>query len=169
MTGTKTRSPPAAARARAGTTAAREAPKKAARPVTARAGSEDAAVRIDRLIAGLADWRGATLAGIRRVIREVEPGVIEEWKWMGTPVWSHGGMVALANAHKDKVKLTFFHGARLRDPHGLFNAGLGGNRWRAIDFRQGDAVDTQALRALLREAIDYNATHAVPGSRGSRR
>lgn len=154
-----------AAKAPAKKTSARKAVAgKAASPSP----STGASRQIDRKIAELGDWRGAMLAEIRRVIREVDPEVVEEWKWMGTPVWSHAGMYALANAHKDKVKLTFFHGARLPDPHRVFNAGLGGNKWRAIDFREGDTVDTPALRELLREAIAYNATHAVPKSRGSR-
>jgi hypothetical protein len=94
--------------------------------------------------------------------------VVEDWKWMGSPVWSHDGMYALANAHKAKVKLTFHHGAQLEDPEKLFNAGLGGSEWRAIDFHEGDEIDKPALEALLREAIAYNATHAVPKSKGSR-
>jgi len=124
--------------------------------------------RIDRKIAALGDWRGERLAQLRALIHDVDPQVVEEWKWMGTPVWSHDGMVALANPHKDKVKLTFFHGAKLKDPAKLFNAGLSGGKWRAIDFHEGDRVDTRALKALLREAIAYNTTHAVPKSRGSR-
>jgi hypothetical protein len=128
----------------------------------------DASQRIDRKIASLGDWRGERLAQLRRLIHEVDPQVVEEWKWMGTPVWSHEGMYALANPHKDKVKLTFFHGAKLADPAGLFNAGLDGGKWRAIDFREGDKVDTRALKALLREAIAYNTAHSVPRSRGSR-
>jgi hypothetical protein len=88
---------------------------------------------------------------------------------MGTPVWSQAGMLLLANPHKDKVKLTFFHGARLRDPQGLFNAGLGGGSWRAIDLRAADRLDEAAFKALLREALDYNLAHAAPRSRGSRR
>jgi hypothetical protein len=128
-----------------------------------------ASKRIEEKIASLGDWRGERLAAIRQLIHEVDPEVVEEWKWMGTPVWSHEGMYALANAHKDKVKLTFHHGAQLRDPKKLFNAGLGGNKWRAIDFREGDDIDETALRALLREAIAYNTTHSVAKSRGSRR
>jgi hypothetical protein len=124
--------------------------------------------RIDESIAQLGDWRGERLAEIRRLIHEVDPEVVEEWKWMGTPVWSHDGMYALANAHTDKVKLTFFHGAELPDPRKLFNAGLGGKKWRAIDFREGDRIDETALAAMLREAVAYNSTHAVPQSRGSR-
>jgi hypothetical protein len=127
-----------------------------------------ASKRIDKLIADLGDWRGERLAEIRTLIHEVDPEVVEEWKWMGSPVWSHEGMYALANAHKDKVKLTFFHGAELPDPKKLFNAGAGGNTWRAIDFREGDKIDKPALEALLREAVAYNTTHSVPKSKGSR-
>lgn len=126
-----------------------------------------AAARIEKKIAELGDWRGERLAQIRALIHAVDPDVVEEWKWMGTPVWSHDGMYALANAHKDKVKLTFCHGAQLSDPARLFNAGLTGNKWRAIDFREDDAIDEPALAALLREAIAYNRTHRVPRSRGS--
>jgi hypothetical protein len=120
-----------------------------------------ASKRIDKLIADLGDWRGERLAEIRTLIHEVDPEVVEEWKWMGSPVWSHEGMYALANAHKDKVKLTFFHGAELPDPKKLFNAGLEGNTWRAIDFRDGDKIDKTALEALLREAIAYNTKNSV--------
>jgi hypothetical protein len=127
-----------------------------------------ASKRIDARIAGLGDWRGERLAEIRQLIHEVDPEVVEEWKWMGTPVWSHEGMYALANPHKDKVKLTFFHGAKLRDPKKLFNAGLDGNKWRAMDFRERDEIDKPALEALLREAVAYNTKHSVPRSKGSR-
>jgi hypothetical protein len=142
---------------------------KAAKPRKAVATSQmSASTRIDKRIADLGDWRGERLAEIRTLIHEVDPEVIEEWKWLGSPVWSHEGMYALANAHKDKVKLTFHHGAQLSDPKKLFNAGLGGNKWRAIDFREGDTIDKTALEALLREAIAYNTTHSVPKSKGSR-
>jgi hypothetical protein len=127
-----------------------------------------ASERIDRKIADLGDWRGESLAGIRKLIHEVDPEVVEEWKWMGTPVWSHEGMYVLANAHKDKVKLTFCHGAELPDPTKLFNASLDGSTWRAIDLREGDTIDAPALKALLREAVAYNTKHSVPKSRGSR-
>jgi hypothetical protein len=127
-----------------------------------------ASERIDEMIADLDDWRGERLAEIRALIHEVDPEVVEDWKWMGSPVWSHDGMYALANAHKGKVKLTFHHGAQLPDPEQLFNAGLGGNKWRAIDFREGDEIDKTALAALLRAAVAYNTTHSVPKSRGSR-
>jgi hypothetical protein len=135
---------------------------------TSSAHMSSASKRIDKKIADLGDWRGERLAEIRTLIHEVDPDVVEEWKWMGSPVWSHEGMYALANAHKDKVKLTFHHGAQLPDPKKLFNAGLDGSKWRAIDFREGDAIDKTALKALLREAVAYNTTHSVPKSRSSR-
>jgi hypothetical protein len=144
---------------------------KAAKPrraVTTSSDDTSASARIDKRIADLGDWRGERLAEIRTLIHEVDPEVVEEWKWMGSPVWSHEGMYALANAHKDKVKLTFHHGAQLADPRKLFNAGLDGNKWRAIDFREGDKIDKAALKALLREAVAYNTTHSVPRSKGSR-
>jgi hypothetical protein len=112
--------------------------------------------RIDRLIAGLTDWRGKTLASIRKSILDADREIIEEWKWMGSPVWSHDGIIAVGNAHKDKVKLTFSHGASLTDPDKLFNAGLGGNAWRAIDLFEGDKISKRALRNLVRAAVDYN-------------
>ena len=112
--------------------------------------------RIDELIAGLTDWRGKTLASIRKSILASDPGIIEEWKWMGSPVWSRNGMIAVGNAHKDKVKLTFSHGAQLPDPDKLFNAGLAGNQWRAIDLFEGDKFNARALKNLVRAAIDYN-------------
>jgi hypothetical protein len=112
--------------------------------------------RIDQLIAGLTDWRGKTLASIRKIILKADREIIEEWKWMGSPVWSHDGMIAVGNAHKDKVKLTFPHGASLPDPDQLFNAGLGGNAWRAIDLFEGNKINERALRELVRAAVDYN-------------
>ena len=112
--------------------------------------------RIDQLIAGLTDWRGKTLASVRKTILEADREIIEEWKWMGSPVWSHDGMIAVGNAHKDKVKLTFSHGASLPDPDKLFNAGFGGNTWRAIDFFEGEKINERALINLVRAAVDYN-------------
>ena len=112
--------------------------------------------RIDQLIAGLTDWRGKTLASIRKSILRADREIIEEWKWMGSPVWSRDGMIAVSNAHKDKVKITFSNGASLPDPDKLFNAGLGGNKWRAIDFFEGDKINEHALRNLVRAAVDYN-------------
>jgi hypothetical protein len=151
--------------------AAKRVAAKAAKPRKSAAKSSDdtgASKRIDELIAFVGDWRGEWLAEIRRLIHEVDPDVVEDWKWMGTPVWSHDGMYALANAHRDKVKLTFHHGAQLSDPKKLFNNGLTGNKWRAIDIFEGDKIDKTALKALLREAIAYNKTHKVPKSKGSR-
>ena len=112
--------------------------------------------RIDQLIAGLTDWRGKMFASVRKTILEADREIIEEWKWRGSPVWSRGGIIALANAHKDKVKLTFSHGASLPDPDQLFNAGLGGNTWRAIDFFEGDKINARALKTLVRAAVEYN-------------
>lgn len=116
--------------------------------------------QIDRAIADLGDWRGERLAEIRRLIHEVDPGVVEEWKYRGSPVWSHDGTLAVGNAHKNKVKITFAHGAQLRDPGKVFNAGLGGKKWRAIDVYEGDKIDRTALKALLREAVAYNVEHS---------
>jgi hypothetical protein len=112
--------------------------------------------RIDQLIAELTDWRGETLASVRKTILEADPEIIEEWKWMGSPVWSRNGMIAVGNAHKQKVKLTFSHGASLPDPDKLFNNGFGGKVWRAIDLAEGDKIDGGALKNLIRAAIDYN-------------
>jgi hypothetical protein len=112
--------------------------------------------QIDRLIAKLTDWRGKTLAGIRKAILAADREIVEEWKWMGSPVWSRDGNIVVGNAHKDKVKLTFSHGAKLPDPDKLFNAGLDGKVWRAIDLFEGDKLDDRALKNLIRAAIDYN-------------
>jgi hypothetical protein len=113
---------------------------------------------IDRLIADLADWRGKTLARVRKAILAADPGIVEEWKWMGSPVWSRDGLIAVGNAHKNKVKLTFAHGAHLPDPDKLFNADDRGNTRRAIDLLEGDKVDERALKNLVRAAIEYNLT-----------
>jgi hypothetical protein len=111
---------------------------------------------IDQLIAKLTDWRGKTLASIRKSILGADPEISEEWKWMGSPVWSCDGIIVVGNAHKEKVKLTFAHGAKLPDPAKLFNAGLEGSRWRAIDLFEGDKIDGPALKNLIRAAIEYN-------------
>lgn len=121
----------------------------------AQAGAEPAQ-RITDYIAELGGWRGAWLTELRALIREVTPEIVEEWKW-GTPVWSHGGNVVAAGAFKDHVKLNFFKGAALDDPAGLFNAGLEAKASRAIDMREGDAVDAQALRALIAAAVALNS------------
>jgi len=119
-----------------------------------------ASEKIDRLIAGIADWRGETLAALRRTILAADPAIVEEWKWMGSPVWSRDGIVAVGNAHKGKVKLTFMYGAKLADPDGLFNAGLEGNERRAIDLFEGDAIDEKALGSLIRAAVAFNEDKA---------
>ena len=126
-----------------------------------------ASEKIDKLIASLADWRGKTLAAVRTAILAADREIIEEWKWMGSPVWSCQGIIAVGNAHKEKVKLTFANGAHLPDPDRLFNAGLDGNKWRAIDLLEGDKVDAPALKNLVRAAIAFNQTKAkkkVPAS-----
>jgi hypothetical protein len=125
----------------------------------------NASERIDEMIAALADWRGPTFARIRECVLAADPDIVEEWKWMGSPVWSRDGMIAVANAHKGKVKLTFAHGAGLPDPDKLFNAGLEGNARRAIDFFENDTIDLRALKALVRAAIEYNQTHLKKNAR----
>jgi hypothetical protein len=112
--------------------------------------------RIDEMIAGLTDWRGKTFASVRKSILEADREIVEEWKYMGTPVWSRDGMIAVANAHKDKVKITFAFGASLPDPDKLFNAGFEGNARRAIDIFESDKIDLRALQSLVRAAIAYN-------------
>src|SRR5438552_10571620 len=123
---------------------------------------------IDRLIAGLTDWRGKTFASLRKTILEADREIIEEWKWRGSPVWSRDGMIAVANAHKDKVKVTFSHGASLPDPDKLFNAGLEGKVWRALDFFEGDKINARALKTLVRAAIAYNQTKQKKAPAGKR-
>ena len=115
-----------------------------------------ASQNIDKLIAGLTDWRGKIFASIRKTILEADGEITEEWKWMGSPVWSRNGILLVGNAHKDKVKLTFSHGASLPDPDKLFNNGFGGKVWRAIDVFEGTSIDARALKNLVRAAIDYN-------------
>ncbi|POA26412.1 MULTISPECIES: DUF1801 domain-containing protein [unclassified Pseudomonas] len=116
----------------------------------------DASALIDARIAELADWRGAILGEIRKVIHQADPKVVEEWKWRGVPVWSRGGIICTGETYKTAVKMTFAKGAALADPAGLFNASLEGNTRRAIDFHEGDTVDEQALKALICEAIALN-------------
>jgi hypothetical protein len=117
--------------------------------------------RIDQLIAGIADWRGEMLTKVRKAILAADPGIVEEWKWMGSPTWYRDGLIAVANAHKGKVKLTFAYGAKLPDPDGLFNAGLEGNARRAIDWFEGDKLDQRGLKNLIRAAIAYNQGKAA--------
>jgi hypothetical protein len=124
--------------------------------------------RIDQLIAEITDWRGKTFAGVRKTILEADPEIIEEWKWMGSPVWSRDGIIAVANAHKGKVKLTFDHGASLADPDKLFNASLEGNQRRAIDFFEGDEINELALKNLIRAAVAYNQSKVKKKAPGTR-
>jgi hypothetical protein len=112
---------------------------------------------IDQRIADLTDWRGKSLSRMRQLIKEVDPEVVEEWKWMGTPVWSHGGILCTGESYKAVVKLTFAKGASLNDPARLFNASLDGNTRRAIDIHEGEQVDADAFKALIRAAIEFNA------------
>lgn len=111
---------------------------------------------IDARIRELDDWRGATLADVRRIIHEADPEIEEEWKWMGTPVWSHAGIVCTGETYKKVVKLTFMNGAALDDPSHLFNSSLDGNTRRAINIQEGEAIDKKALKALVREAVRFN-------------
>src|SRR5213075_2582563 len=117
---------------------------------------ESASAFIDEKIKELGDWRGKTLAKVRQIIHEADPEIVEEWKWMGTPVWSHGGIVCTGETYKNVVKMTFAKGAALKDPAGLFNSSLDGNVRRAIDIREGEKIDEAALKNLLREAVALN-------------
>ena len=122
-----------------------------------------ASALIDKRIADLADWRGQTLSRMRQLIQEADPEVVEEWKWMGTPVWSHDGILCTGESYKSVVKLTFAKGASLEDPARLFNSSLDGNTRRAMDIREGEVVDAEAFKALIRAAIALNtATKAKP-------
>jgi hypothetical protein len=111
---------------------------------------------IDARIEELGDWRGEMLARIRKVVKQADPEVVEEWKWRGVPVWYHDGMICTGETHKKVVKMTFAKGASLKDPAGLFNSSLEGNTRRAIDFHEGDKIDEKALKALIREAVALN-------------
>ena len=123
-------------------------------PIEGRSASE----LIDQRIAELGDWRGETLSRMRRLIREADPEVVEEWKWGGTPVWSHDGIICTGETYKSIVKLTFARGASVDDPAGLFNASLEGNTRRALDLHEGEAVDADAFRALIRAAVALNVS-----------
>jgi hypothetical protein len=111
---------------------------------------------IDERIRELGDWRGDTLARVRALIKQTDPDVVEEWKWRGVPVWSHAGIICTGETYKSVVKLTFAKGASLADPSGLFNSSLEGNTRRAIDIHEGEKIDEQALKALVRAAVDLN-------------
>lgn len=113
---------------------------------------------IDARIKELGDWRGETLARIRDLIKQADPDVVEDWKWRGVPVWYHDGMICTGETYKNVVKMTFAKGASLDDPSGLFNSSLDGNTRRAIDFHEGDPIDGEALKALVRAAVRLNAS-----------
>lgn len=134
----------------------------------------NASEQISQRIAELNDWRGQTLARMRKLIKEADPQVAEEWKWVkptnpGTPVWSHGGILCTGETYKQVVKLTFAKGASLKDPHGLFNASLEGNMRRAIDIREGETIDEAAFKKLIREAVAFNvAGRSKPKKKSAR-
>jgi len=117
---------------------------------------ESASTRIDNKIKELGDWRGKTLAKVREIIHDTDPEIVEEWKWMGTPVFSHGGIVCTGESYKNVVKMTFAKGAALKDPAGLFNSSLDGNVRRAIDIHEGEKINESALKNLIREAVALN-------------
>jgi hypothetical protein len=121
-------------------------------------GGDSPARLIDARIEALNDWRGATLARVRSLIKQADPEVVEEWKWRGVPVWSHAGIICTGETYKNLLKLTFAKGAALEDPAGLFNASLAGNVRRAIDIREGDEIDEEALKALIRAAVALNTS-----------
>jgi hypothetical protein len=124
----------------------------------AASGGESPSQLIDARIKALGDWRGEKLARIRALIQQADPDVVEEWKWRGVPVWSHAGMICTGETYKEVVKMTFAKGASLEDPAGLFNSSLDGNTRRAIDFREGDKTDEEALKALIRAAVALNTS-----------
>ncbi len=121
-------------------------------------GGDSPSELIDAKINELSDWRGDTLARIRTLLEQAEPEVVEEWKWRGVPVWSHAGMICTGETYKNVVKMTFFKGASLQDPSGLFNSSLEGKARRAIDFHEGDEVDERALKALVEAAVKLNTS-----------
>ena len=123
---------------------------------------------IDARIDELGDWRGETLARIRKLIKQADPEVVEEWKWRGVPVWEHAGMICTGETYKNYVKVTFAKGASLEDPSGLFNSSLEGNTRRAIDFHEDEKIDEKALKALVREAVELNTTSAAKKAKTKR-
>jgi hypothetical protein len=129
--------------------------------------AESASAFIDEKIKELGDWRGKTLAKVREIIHAADPEIVEEWKWRGTPVWSHGGIVCTGETYKTHVKMTFPKGAALKDPSGLFNASLHGNAWRAIDIHEGAKVDEAALKDLFRAAVALNLSSKPKARRAS--
>ncbi len=119
---------------------------------------QSASALISKRIAELGDWRGETLGRMRKLVKEADPDVVEEWKWMGTPVWEHDGIICTGESHKNVVKLTFAKGASLKDPSRLFNSSLEGNVRRAIDIHEGEEVDASAFKALVRQAVAFNSS-----------
>lgn len=126
---------------------------------------QSASELIDKRIAELGDWRGETLSRMRKLIKEADPDVVEEWKWMDTPVWSHDGIICTGESYKAKVKLTFLKGASLEDPARLFNSSLDGNTRRAIDIQEGEEVDADTFKALIRAAVALNTSGTKARSR----
>ena len=124
-------------------------------------GAPTPSVLIDRFVASLRDWRGERLAQVRRLMHEADPEILEEWKWMGTPTWSHDGVVAVATTMKAKLKFTFARGAHLPDPQKVFNNGLGGKEWRALDLFEADEVNEAALKELIRAAVRFNRSESA--------
>ena len=131
---------------------------------TKEAGGDSPSQLIDARIQALNDWRGETLARIRALIKQADPDVVEAWKWRGVPVWEHAGIIATGETYKNAVKMTFAKGASLEDPSGLFNSSLEGNARRAIDFHQGDKIDEEALKALIRAGVALNTSRKKPRS-----
>jgi hypothetical protein len=121
-------------------------------------GGDSPSQLIDARVKELGDWRGETLARVRTLIKQADPDVVEEWKWRGVPVWSHDGIICTGETYKNVVKMTFAKGASLEDPSGLFNSSLEGNTRRAIDFHEGEKIDEEALKALIRAAVTLNAS-----------
>jgi hypothetical protein len=124
-------------------------------------GGDSPSQLIDTRIEELGDWRGETLARVRELIKQVDPDVVEEWKWRGVPVWEHDGMICTGETYREYVKLTFAKGASLEDPSGLFNSSLEGNTRRAIDIHEADKIDQKALKALVRAAVALNTSSAT--------
>ena len=145
-------------------TAPKSRPARAngAEPASGPKTGTEASALIDARIRELNDWRGETLARVRSLIREADPEAVEEWKWRGVPVWSHGGILCTGETYKGAVKLTFAKGAALADAHGLFNSSLEGSTRRAIDIHEGDTIDEAALKALIRAAAALNTGRAAP-------
>ena len=131
--------------------------------------TQPASVLIDGKIAELGGWRGETLARMRELIHAADPDVVEEWKWMGTPVWSHDGIICTGESYKNIIKLTFMKGATLKDPAHLFNSSLEGNARRAIDIHEGDAIDESAFKALVRQAVELNGAKKAKPAKAAKR